>query len=273
MGKYILGLHRIFLPAATTLLLIVTTGCGTLNSGRRWGENAGFEWKRIPVAAKNAALDPVTWVPLVGAGVIAAGDWDHNISDWAVEQTPVFGSRDTARDFSDIGRNILLGEGFGTAFLTASGDESGEWLLNKGKGLLVEGAGYGLTHGVTVGLKEVTGRDRPDHSGDDSMPSGHASNAFSGMALANRNLDYIEMNRYARTGLKFANVGLATSVAWARVEGQKHFPTDVLVGAALGNFLTRFVHDAFLGLDKDDRFSFYVEPARDGGKVLFSWDF
>jgi membrane-associated phospholipid phosphatase len=62
-------------------------------------------------------------------------------------------------------------------------------------------------------------------------------------------------------------------VAWARVEGEKHYPTDVLVGAALGNFLTRFVHDAFLNLEPDDEFSFYLEPARDGGKVFLSWDF
>ncbi|MBD3343874.1 MAG: hypothetical protein GF401_02280 [Chitinivibrionales bacterium] len=27
---------------------------------------------------------------------------------------------------------------------------------------------------------------------------------------------------------------------WARVEAQKHYPTDVLVGAALGNFCATF---------------------------------
>jgi membrane-associated phospholipid phosphatase len=105
------------------------------------------------------------------------------------------------------------------------------------------------------------------------MPSGHSSGAFSGMALANRNLDYIEMNRYARTGVKAANVALATSVAWARVEGEKHFPTDVLVGAALGNFTTRFLYEAFIGTKPDDRFSFYLEPSPSGGKLFLSWDF
>ena len=105
------------------------------------------------------------------------------------------------------------------------------------------------------------------------MPSGHTSSAFAGMALANQNLNYIEMPRYARTGLKAANVALATSVAWARVEGEKHFPTDVLVGAALGNFTTRFIYDAFMGTKPDDRFSIYVEPSLSGGKVFLSWSF
>jgi hypothetical protein len=62
-------------------------------------------------------------------------------------------------------------------------------------------------------------------------------------------------------------------VAWARVEGEKHYPTDVLVGAALGNFITRFVHDAFMNLDEHERFSFYLEPARDGGKLFLTWEF
>jgi membrane-associated phospholipid phosphatase len=105
------------------------------------------------------------------------------------------------------------------------------------------------------------------------MPSGHASSAFSGMALANRNLDYIQMHPYARNGLKAANIAAAASVAWARVEGEKHYPTDVLVGAALGNFLTRLVHDSFMNLDEHEQFSFYLEPARDGGRLFLTWEF
>ena len=54
----------VFLIAA--VLGVFSCGCGTMPSGRAWGENAiyPFEWKRIPQAAKNAALDPITWVPL-----------------------------------------------------------------------------------------------------------------------------------------------------------------------------------------------------------------
>jgi hypothetical protein len=254
---------------------VMCTGCGTMRSGRAWGENALYpvEWKRIPQAAKNAALDPITWLPLLGAGVVAAGNWDHNISDWATEHTPVFGSKDGAEDYSDVAYNVLLVEGLGTALLTPSGSDPGDWARAKGKGLLVEGVAVGITYGTTIGLKSAIGRDRPDHVEDDAMPSGHASIAFAGMALANRNLDYIDMNPYARTGLKAANVALATSVAWARVEGKKHFPTDVLVGAALGNFTTRFIYEAFIGTKPDDRFSFYVEPGLSGGKLFLSWDF
>jgi hypothetical protein len=260
---------------AAAVVLLGLTGCGHLPGGRGWGEQALYpvDWKRIPRAAKNAALDPLTYVPLIGAGVIAVGDFDHRISDWAVDETPLFGSTDTAKDYSDIGRSVLVAEGFGTALLTPSGEDGSEWAWAKAKGLVVEGAAFGLMGGATDGLKSAIGRVRPDRKGDDSMPSGHASSAFSGMALANRNLDYIDMNRHARVGVKAANIALATSVAWARVEGEKHYPTDVLVGAALGNFLTRFVYDSFMNLEPDEQFSFYLEPSRDGGKVFLSWDF
>ena len=257
------------------LMGALITGCGTLKNGRGWGEDAIYpiNWKRIPQAAKNAALDPLTYVPLAGAAVIAVGDFDHRVSDWAVENTPVFGSVDTAKDYSDIAKNVLSGEAFGTALLTPSGPEPGNWLWSKTRGIVVEGGAILLTESATSGLKSASGRERPDGSSHNSMPSGHSSAAFAGMSLANRNLDFIEMNQQARTGIKAANVALATSVAWARVEGEKHFPTDVLVGAALGNFLTRFIHDAFIGLDRDDRFSFYLEAGPDGGKAFLAWDF
>jgi len=257
------------------IMAVSLTGCGTLPSGRGWGERALYpvEWKRLPIAAKNAALDPITWVPLVGAGVIAVGDYDHKISDWAVERTPLFGSTDSAKDYSDIGRTIMLVDGFGTALLTPSGDEPKEWMLNKGKGLLVGAAAFGVTGLSTEGLKSAIGRERPDRKGDDSMPSGHSSTAFFGAALANRNLDYIDIPPYARVSWKAANVAMATSVAWARVEGEKHFPTDVLVGAALGNFTTRFIYDAFIGTEPEDRFTFYLEPSPSGAKLFLSWDF
>jgi membrane-associated phospholipid phosphatase len=253
-------------------LAFVSAGCGTLPSGRAWGENAIYPVTRTSIAqaAKNAALDPITWMPLAGAAVLAGGGWDRSISDWATEETPLFGSTSTAQDYSDIARTALQGEAVVTGLLTPSGPDPGQWTLSKIKGLVVvEGAAAGATAGITSGLKSIIGRERPDRSDDLSMPSGHASSAFAAMALANGNLDHIKMNGYARISLKAANVVLGSSVAWARVEGQKHFPTDVLVGAALGNFTTRFIYEAFIGTKPDDNFSFYVEPSLSGASVAF----
>ena len=33
---------------------------------------------------------------------------------------------------------------------------------------------------------------------------------------------------------------------WARVEAEKHYPSDVLAGYAIGHFIARFMYHAFL---------------------------
>jgi hypothetical protein len=213
--------------------------------------------------------DPLTWVPLVGAGVIAAGGWDHSISDWASKETPLFDSRSGAQDHSDIARGILQAEAVATTVLTPSGNDPAQWVLAKAKGALVAGAAVETTSLFTDGFKSAIGRERPDRSDHASMPSGHSSSAFGAMALANANLECIDMNGYARTSLQATNMMLASSVGWARVEGQKHFPTDVLVAAAFGNLTTRFIYEAFIGTAPNDKFSFSVEPTLSGGSVAF----
>jgi len=64
----------------------------------------------------------------------------------------------------------------------------------------------------------------------------------------------------------------ATATAWARVEAGKHYPSDVLAGAALAHFVTVFIHDAFLGLPNDEG-HLYILPAEDGVEVQLKWDF
>lgn len=75
------------------------------------------------------------------------------------------------------------------------------------------------------GLKQVIDAERPDKSGDDSFPSGHASTSFAAAATLHRRYGW-------EVGLP-AHV-VATFVAVARVKADKHFVKDVIVGAAIG---------------------------------------
>ena len=256
-------LHLMVLLAMISISLSVT-GCGTLRNGRGWGQDAIYpvDLKRIPRAAFNALIDPQTLIPAAGALVFTVNGYDRKVSNWATKHHPIFGSEQNARTASDILSIPLPIEAVVTALATASGDDPKNWANSKLKGIAVEGATLLMTEGTTALIKDVTNRTRPD-GGSGSLPSGHSSFAFSVATLTNRNLESLPLSGEVRLPFQVGNVLLATSVAWARVEGRNHFPSDVLVGAALGNFLSAFIHDAFLGLSKDKRFV-VISPLKGG---------
>jgi membrane-associated phospholipid phosphatase len=66
----------------------------------------------------------------------------------------------------------------------------------------------------------------------------------------------------------------AAATAWARVEANKHYPSDVLAGAAIGHFLTAFIHDSFLGLPEES-YLFHLEfaPVKKGALLSVGWSF
>jgi membrane-associated phospholipid phosphatase len=101
---------------------------------------------------------------------------------------------------------------------------------------------------LTGGLKAITQRSRPSYpngmplddaegeffNGGNSFPYGHASAAW---ALAT-----VVAGQYRhRRWVPWIAYGLATSVAVSRVPARKHFPSDVLVGSALGFLVGRYV--------------------------------
>jgi hypothetical protein len=47
----------------------------------------------------------------------------------------------------------------------------------------------------------------------------------------------------------------------------------VLAGAALGHFITAFIHDAFLNLPSDDRFDFVIISLDGGAAAQLSFHF
>jgi membrane-associated phospholipid phosphatase len=100
---------------------------------------------------------------------------------------------------------------------------------------------------VETVLKTVTHRARPlegngeghfwDNKGsvlNASFPSGHAINAF---ALAS-----VVAHQYHTWPVRLVAYGLASTVVGARLAARRHFPGDVVAGAAMGWFIGDYVY-------------------------------
>lgn len=122
-----------------------------------------------------------------------------------------------------------------TAGLLAAGLVSGDARITRAGGRL--GATMALTAAMTAAGKLVAGRARPDaivgdrddflpFSGNEAMPSGHTSMAF---ALATSLSDDIK-RPWATVGL----YTLAGTVAWSRINDNRHWFSDVAAGALVG---------------------------------------
>jgi PAP2 superfamily len=83
----------------------------------------------------------------------------------------------------------------------------------------------GATSLITTGLKEIFPERRPDGSDRKSFPSGHTSVSFAAAA-----------SLYNREGkaVGIPALAVASLVGVARIEADKHFYYDVLVGAGIG---------------------------------------
>lgn len=232
-----------------TALLLLGSGCATVPDRGAWGSEATLTpgWERVRASAVNAARDPHVWVPLAGAAVFQIGDFDEEVSDWARRETPVFGSQENARDWSDHLRSASSTAYALTVLFADSGDDPSQWWSNKARGLAVGLSARALTSGLTSGLKDAVGRERPDGSDDLSFPSGHSSAAAVNGRLASRNLRYIDVSPRTRRVLDAGLLAMTIGTGWARIEAGKHYPSDTLFGMALGNFIAVFVNDAFLG--------------------------
>ena len=110
---------------------------------------------------------------------------------------------------------------------------------------------------VTGVIKQTAQRNRPDGSDMRSFPSGHTSVSFASATVLQRELGWkVGVPAYA----------VASYVAMARIEKQKHFLSDVAFGAAVGILAGRTVT---IG-SGEKRFAVSPMVAPGGGGISFS---
>ena len=130
-----------------------------------------------------------------------------------LSQCPLLAA-DSVESSGSIVRTLIPAVAFGTTFY-----------LHDREGRVQFYKSFFTNYATTYALKEISKKNRPDDSGDDSFPSGHTSVAFQGAAFIHR-----------RYGLKYAIPAYLAAgyVGWTRVESDQHYVEDVVAGAALG---------------------------------------
>jgi membrane-associated phospholipid phosphatase len=215
------------------------------------GGCAGPSWRD---AAVEAWQSPATWVPAAAAATFWITGADTGVSDWVKQHTPVFGSEESAREWSDDLRfwaNRLMNVSQVAYFIDA--EETSKPL---GQALLGYAAAITATEAGLL-IKQASHRPRPSGAAySPSFPSQHAARSFAYTATMKQT--FIAANRDDALSKSIMALSWATSygTAWARVEAGAHYPSDVLAGAALGNFTALFLQKVMLPHDSPLYFSY-----------------
>jgi hypothetical protein len=231
-------LTALFIRKCALALLIMLLSSATLLAASS-GLNKLL--RKIPATALQTARSPYVWAPSAGAAIIFASGTDRAISDWASSTNPIYGSRHRASAFSD-----QLRETARVTFITTSIIDL-LYRFNQGNysvslvDVLSDCASIGLSQGITDASKSTTDRLRPDGSNSRSFPSGHTSITATYTMLSSTSLNLQPMSPLPRKSLQAGLTTMTALTGWARIEGQHHYPTDVLVGAAVGNFVALFI--------------------------------
>jgi len=230
------------------------------------------------------ASSPLIWdrSDWITAGWVAAGTGMLMVLDDEINYTI---QKDIRGSTSDVMADIF--EPFGNGAFTFTGLAAfyifGHFNENEKatRTTLIATESFLITSLYTTVLKYSFGRARPhnaDTNHDDShmhfdgfsiknnsFPSGHTSTAF---AIAT-----VVANEYEETPyIKPISYGLATLTGLSRINNQKHWASDIFIGAALGYFTSK----TLLRLHnnkKGQHFTIYPRADSRGGGIVLSKNF
>jgi membrane-associated phospholipid phosphatase len=164
-----------------------------------------------------------TYVPLslMAAGIIANRNTPESIkNELKEERNEHLGHFHTSIDNYLQFSPIIIAYG-----LDAFGVKSKTDFANRTAILL---KGELMVGGLTALLKNTTHQLRPDNSTYNSFPSGHTAQAFAAATFLSE--EYKDRIRW----MPYAAYSLATGVGMMRMANNRHYISDVLVGAGLG---------------------------------------
>lgn len=240
-------------------VLVLALTCGACAGQGNWGKGQWPSSGDLGRAAKVAAFDAQTWVPLLAAGALQIENVDGEWSEDIRQRQNLFD--EDAEDLSSDLRNVAT-----AAYLVTAVFAPSESWQDKTRGLSVGAATMLIDGALNQGLKDVIKKDRPNRLNDESMPSGHASKTSSRTNMAIRNLEAFNLAPWQKEAMLWGLHGINAATGLARVEAGKHYLSDVLVGYAVGHFVSTFMYEAFLPERQDGARLGFVPM--DGGAAL-----
>ena len=191
----------------------------------------------------------LTWMVPLGLATTVAITADHQTMSSVVSQNASFNNHNITAS------NVLLG-----GFIAVPVALFGVGQLHKNEQSRETGilGGEAMVDGLVVeeGMKLIFLRERPSLDGakgkffqtsvgfNSSFPSNHSVLAWSSASVI--------ASEYPSRLVQLGAYTLATGVSLTRVLGQQHFPSDVLVGSAVGWLVGRYVYRKHHRVSDDD---------------------
>jgi membrane-associated phospholipid phosphatase len=125
-----------------------------------------------------------------------------------------FSQNKTLETSGDVFLFVMPAVALGSTLI--KGDKKGTWQFTKG---------FVVNQALTMGLKVIIDKQRPNMENNDSFPSGHTSTTFQSAAFIQQ-----------RYGWKYGipSYLLAGITGYSRLDADKHDIYDVLAGAVIG---------------------------------------
>jgi hypothetical protein len=214
-----------------------------LDNAKQWFKRFAEDERDLWTSPGRIRSHDANWLLVLGGAAASLMVADH-----AVMQHNTLSAINTRRsvDFSNYGVGALIGVG-GALYLW--GKKTGDDHEQETGFLSGESALNALA--ASMVLQSVLGRERPGTDGAQgrlfrggtSFPSDHSAVAWSIASMI--------AHQYPGPLTKLFAYGLAGAVSVSRVTGNQHFPSDVLVGGAMGWLIAREIyhkhHDPNLG--------------------------
>ena len=197
-------------------------------------KNMAGDQKAIWSSPFHLRLRDANWlVPLGGlAAALFATDsaTSRHLSDSRINESRTFSNMGAASLIGAVGGLYLWGKVRHNEHMRETGLLSGEAVID--------------SYLAAAAVKSAAGRERPyvDNArgsfrqGGNSFPSEHAAAAWSTAGII--------AHEYPGPLTKLFAYGLASAISASRVTGKEHFPSDVLIGSAIGYLIAQHVYRA-----------------------------